>query len=65
MIANHLGTVADPLTTHSAHMVPSTFDPHSTSHIKDDDTQMMCVEGDGSYPFTYERGSFGGQSWFI
>ena len=38
MSANLLGGVADPLTTHSAHMVPSTFDPHSTSRIKDDDT---------------------------
>ena len=58
---DRLGVVVDPLKAHFAHMAPSTSYPHSTSCVEDDDTQMMSLEGDGSYPFTEERGSFGGQ----
>ena len=44
-----------------AHMVPSTFDPCSTSHVEDDDAQVMSLEGVGLESFTEESGSFGGQ----
>ena len=58
---DQLGVVEDTLIAHSAHMVPSTSDLHSTSRVEEDDTEMMSLEGDGSYPFTEERGSFSGQ----
>ena len=51
---DQLGVVVDPLTTHSTHMVPFTFNPHSTSRVKDDDTQMMSLEGVGLESFTKE-----------
>ena len=53
-----LGIFGDPMV---AHMVPSTFDPHSTSHVEDDDTQLMSLEGARSNSFIEESGSFGGQ----
>ena len=51
-----LGIVGDPMI---AHMVPSTFDPRSTSRVEDDDTQMMSLEGAGSESFIGESESIG------
>ena len=39
-----LGAIVDPLTAHSSYTVPSTFDPHSTSRVEDDDTRMMSLK---------------------
>ena len=47
------------MTTHFAHMVPSTSKPHFTSRVEDDDTQMMGLKGVGSESFVKESGSFG------
>ena len=54
---DQLGIVADHMIVD---MVPSTSDPHSTSHVEDDDTQMMSIEGARSDSFTEDMRSFGG-----
>ena len=55
---DQLGAIVNPLVAHSTHMVPSTFNPHSASHVKDVDTQMKSYEGIGSEASMEER-SFG------
>ena len=53
-----LGAVVDPMISHYDYVVPFVSNPHSTSHVEDDDARMMGFEGPGSEPFMKERRSF-------
>ena len=54
-----LGTVVDPMIARPDYVVPFVPNPHSTSHVEDDDARMMGFEGPRSEPFLEERRSFG------
>ena len=54
-----LSAIIDPMIARSDCVVLFISDPHSTSHVKDDDACMISFEGLGSEPFMEERRPFG------
>ena len=56
---DQLGVIADPMIAHSDCVVPFVSEPHSTSHVEDDDARMMSFKGPESKSFIDERRYFG------
>ena len=55
-----LSAGAYPMISHSDCVVPFVSDPHSTSHVEDDDVCMISFEGLESEPSIGERDLFKG-----
>ena len=51
--------IADPTIAHFDCVVPFVSEPHSTSHVEDDDARMMSFDGQESESFMEKRRYFG------
>ena len=56
---------ADPMIACFDCVVPFVFDPHSTSHVEDDDPCMMSFDGPETEPSIKERDLSGNVSGFF